>query len=92
MQDVRHPRAIGFGPPAEVADALRRRLDAVGVVHARVYDADERRYGVMGSVSVKGLRLGGELSRTLEASHLIAATTRGLDGVWRKRGDCLARV
>jgi hypothetical protein len=89
LDEVRHPRAVGFGTPAPVADALRRRLDAVGVVHARTYDADERRYGVAGSVSVKGIRLGGEISRTLEDSRLVAATTRGLDGVWRKRADCL---
>ena len=92
LDQVRHPRDVGFGTPAAVADALRRRLDAVGVVHARAYDADERRYGVSGSISVKGIRIGGELSRTLEDSHLIAATTRGLDGVWRKRADCLARA
>jgi hypothetical protein len=91
LEQVRHPRAVGFGSAA-VADALRRRLDAVAVVHARTYDADERRYGVAGSVSVEGIRLGGELSRTLEDSRLVAATTRGLDGVWRKRADCLARA
>jgi hypothetical protein len=92
LAQVRRPRKVGFGHPAAVADALRRRLDAVGVVHARTYDADERRYGVEGAVSVKGIRIGGELSRTLEDSHLVAATTRGLDGVWRRRADCLARV
>jgi hypothetical protein len=92
LEQLRHSRAAGFGPAVAVADALRRRLDAVGVVHARTYEADERRYGVAGSVSVHGLRIGGELSRTLEDSHLVAATTRGLDGVWRKRADCLARA
>ncbi|HEX7300961.1 MAG TPA: hypothetical protein VF257_18335 [Solirubrobacteraceae bacterium] len=92
LHQVSHPRAVSVGPPAAVTDALRRRLDAAGVVHARTYDADERRYGVAGAVSVKGIRIGGELSRTLEASHLVAATTRGLDGVWRKRADCLARA
>jgi hypothetical protein len=92
LEQVRHPRAVGFGPPAAVADALRRRLDAVAVVHARTYDADERRYGVAGSVSVEGVGIGGDLSRTLEDSRLVAATTRGLDGVWRKRADCLARA
>jgi hypothetical protein len=92
LERVRHPRSVGFGSPAAVADALRRRLDAVGVVHARTYDADERRYGVAGSVIVQGIRIGGELSRTLEDSHLVAATTRGLDGMWRKRTDCLARA
>ena len=91
MDQVRHPKGVDAASVA-IADALRRRLDTVGVVHARAYDADERRYGVAGSVSVKGIRLGGEVSRTLEDSRLVAATTRGLDGVWRKRADCLARA
>jgi len=91
MDQVRHPAAVDSASVA-IADALRRRLDAVGVVHARTYDADERRYGVDASVGVKGIRIGGQLSRTLEDSHLVAATTRGLDGVWRKRTDCLARA
>ena len=63
-----------------------------GVVHARTYDADERRYGIDGSVGVEGVQLGASLSRTLLDSHLVAAATRGLDGVWRVRGDCLERV
>jgi hypothetical protein len=91
MDQVRHPAAVDSASVA-IVDALRRRLDAVGVVHARTYDADERRYGVDASVGLKGIRIGGQLSRTLEDSHLVAATTRGLDGVWRKRTDCLARA
>jgi hypothetical protein len=91
MNQVRRPRPVDAASVA-IADALRRRLDAVGVVHARTYDADERRYGVDASIGIKGLRIGGEVSRTLEDSHLVAATTRGLDGVWRKRADCLAHA
>jgi hypothetical protein len=91
LAQVRHPDAVHTGEAVAIADALRRRLDAVGVVHARAYDADERRYGVAGSVGIDGLHLGGSLSRTLLDAHLVAATTRGLDGVWRKRADCLGR-
>jgi hypothetical protein len=91
MDQVRHPDAVDSASVA-IADALRRRLDAVGVVHARTYDADERRYGIDGSVGLKGIRIGGQVSRTLEDSNLVAATTRGLDGVWRKRADCLTRI
>jgi len=91
MDQVRHPKGVDAGSVA-IADALRRRLDTVGVVHARAYDADERRYGADGSIGVKGIRIGGQFSRTIEDSHLVAATTRGLDGVWRKRTDCLARA
>lgn len=85
---LRDPRAAG--PPA--ASALRQRLDAAAVVHARIYDADERRYGAEGSVGIEGLRVGAGASRTLEDSRLAGATTRGLDGVWRRRADCLARA
>ena len=80
------------GAAVAVAAALRRRLDEVGVVHARTYDADQRRYGIDGSVGVEGVQLGASLSRTLLDSHLVAAATRGLDGVWRVRHDCLERV
>ena len=62
------------------------------MVHARTYDADERRYGVDVSVGIDGVQLGGALSHTREDTHLVAATTRGLDGVWRVRGDCLGRA
>jgi hypothetical protein len=92
LDQVRHPDAVHTGAVVAIAAALRRRLDAVGVVHARTYDADERRYGVDGSVGVEGVQLGASLSRTLLDSHLVAAATRGLDGVWRTRRDCLRRV
>ena len=92
LDQVRHPDAVHTGAAVAVAAALRRRLDAVGVVHARTYDADERRYGIDGSVGVEGVQLGASLSRTLLDSHLVAAATRGLDGLWRTRRDCLARV
>jgi hypothetical protein len=92
LEQVRHPDVVHAGAAVAIAAALRRRLDAVGVVHARTYDADERRYGVDGSVGVEGVQLGASLSRTLLDAHLVAAATRGLDGVWRTRRDCLRRV
>lgn len=92
LEQVRHPNLVHGGAAVAVAAALRRRLDEVGVVHARAYDADQRRYGIDGSVGVEGVQLGASLSRTLLDSHLVAAATRGLDGVWRVRRDCLERV
>ena len=92
LEQVRHPNLVHGGAAVAVAAALRRRLDEVGVVHARTYDADQRRYGIDGSVGVEGVQLGASLSRTLLDSHLVAAATRGLDGVWRVRHDCLERV
>ncbi len=92
LEQVRDPAAVHTGAAVAIAAALRRRLDTVGVVHARTFDADERRYGIDGSVGVEGVQLGASLSRTLLDSRLVAAATRGLDGVWRVRGDCLARA
>jgi YD repeat-containing protein len=92
LEQVRRPDVVHAGAAVAVAAALRRRLDAVAVVHARTYDADQRRYGIDGVVGVEGIQLGASLSRTLLDSHLVAAATRGLDGVWRVRRDCLART
>jgi hypothetical protein len=92
LEQVRHHDALALGPAVAIATALRRRLDAEGIVHARTYAYDERRYGVDLSAAIGGVHVGGELSRTREDTRLVAATTRGLDGVWRRRGDCLARA
>jgi hypothetical protein len=92
LEQVRHPDAVALGSAVAISTALRARLDAAGVINARTYDADERRYGVDLSAAVDGVSIGGELSRTHEATRLVAATTRGIDGVWRTRTDCLRRV
>jgi hypothetical protein len=91
LRQVHDRDPAAFGDAVAVAAALRRRIDAVGVVHARTYDADERRYGVDVSAGIYGVRVGGAISRTREDTHLVAATTRGLDGVWRVRRDCLGQ-
>jgi hypothetical protein len=92
LRQVRHRDPAAFGDAVAVAAALRRRLDAVGVVHARTYDAEHRSYGVDVSAGIYGVQVGGALPRTRDDTHLVAATTRGLDGVWRVRGDCLRHV
>jgi hypothetical protein len=92
LEQVRHPSVVALGSAVAISTALRARLDAAGVINARTYDADERRYGVDLSAALDGVSIGGELSRTSEATRLVAATTRGIDGVWRTRTDCLARA
>jgi hypothetical protein len=87
LAQLRHPAT--FGPAIAIAAALRHRIDTDGIVHARAYDSDERRYGVDLGASFEGVSIGGELSHTREDTNLVAATTRGLDGVWRAREDCL---
>jgi hypothetical protein len=86
LAQVRHPR-LRLGDAVDVSAELARRLDAVGVVNVRVYAADTRRYGFDAQGSL-GIKLG--VSQTHEAirSRLLAAATRGLDGLWRARSDC----
>jgi hypothetical protein len=83
--------ARGGAPPwrsAAVGAALRDRFDRFGVVHARVYADDERRYGV--DLPRGGLPVELGLSKTFTTTRLLAAATRGIDGLWTRREDCLA--
>jgi hypothetical protein len=72
---------------ATLGAALRDRLDRLGVVHARVYGEDERRYGA--ELPRGGLPVDLGLSKTFTTSRLLAAATRGADGAWLRRQDCL---
>jgi hypothetical protein len=90
LEQVRHPR-LHVGDAVDVAAQLARRLDAVGVINVRAYDADVRRYGVDVGGSL-GVKLGARYDHDTTTSHLLAAATRGIDGRWRRRGDCLARA
>jgi hypothetical protein len=74
-----------------VSGALRARLDAAAVVHASTYEVDARRTALTGSAAV-GLRLAGSLEHSATTSRLLAAATRGIDGVWRTRTECVARA
>jgi hypothetical protein len=71
-----------------VAQALRRRIDERGTVEARVLD---RRHSE-DELSAHGA-LGGKIGATVRAerttSRLLAATSRGLDGKWLPRTDCV---
>ncbi len=73
------------------ARALAARLDAVGVEHVRTMAVDSSRLGVGEDVSF-GLRLGGSFDRTTIHQRLLDAATRGIDGVWRRRADCVGRT
>jgi hypothetical protein len=80
--------------PAALARAratLAARLDAHGIVDVRTYAIARAATGV--DVHVGGvLGVGGGVQDTTEHTRLIAATTRGLDGQWRRRQDCLKEV
>jgi hypothetical protein len=76
-----------LGHAVDVSARLRARLDAGAVVHASAYEVDASSLALTGSVAA-GLKLGGSFEHTVVASRLLAASTRGLDGVWRARAEC----
>jgi hypothetical protein len=90
FRQVRDP-AYRLGPAVSVSRALAARLAAAGTIDARTYMTEGSRAGVDGSVAV-GVRLGGSVVRGSESARLVAAATRGIDGLWRRRVDCLRRA
>jgi hypothetical protein len=78
-----------FGSRVAIARALAARLDAVGVEHVRTMAVDTTTLGAGGEIGA-GLRVGGSYDRITVHRRLLDAATRGLDGVWRRRSDCLA--
>jgi len=78
--------------PAAARDAaveLARRVRQQAVVDVRTYALDSASSGfdVRGGDGVAGLS--GAHESSTEKTRLIAARTRGLDGLWRRRDDCL---
>ncbi|MDP9344758.1 MAG: hypothetical protein M3P44_03370 [Actinomycetota bacterium] len=73
----------------DIARALGARLDAVGIEHVRTMAVQSTRTGAGGELGLGG-RLGGSYDRTTTRRRLLDAATRGIDGVWRRRPDCLA--
>jgi len=73
---------------ALASGTLARRLEDHAVVHARVYatDADVRgadaHVGAIGKVGIRG-------GKEVHTAKLLGAMTRGLDGTWRQRADCV---
>ncbi|WP_205699005.1 hypothetical protein [Conexibacter sp. SYSU D00693] len=82
---------LALRDPAAIGAALRRRLDEAAVVHARTYAVDDAERGGEVGASV-GVGLGVEGSHATSQARLLGAATRGLDGVWEARADCLAAV
>lgn len=69
--------------------ALRERLRSA-TVEARVHAIDEdRSHGGGVSGALAGLKVGGAAEHRRTRSHLVAAQSRGLDGQWLPRADCV---
>ena len=58
------------------------------VIDARTYAIDNDTSGLEGRVG-RGAQIGFEYEKRTEKARLVAATTRGIDGQWRVRDDCL---
>jgi hypothetical protein len=81
-----------IGAPAAASAALRRRIDESGTIEAQVIERDDSQDGLGVSVTVDGLQLGADLERDRSSTRLLAAVSRGLDGQWLPRDDCVARA
>lgn len=69
--------------------ALGEQLRSHASVDVRTYRLDSTASGAAGAVAL-GLRLGGELERTIDRASLLAAATRPPFGLWEPRLDCVA--
>jgi hypothetical protein len=77
--------------PKRLISALARfsqRIEEHAVVDARTYTVDRETWGAEGHAGVE-LKVGGKYEDSTEKARLVAATTRGIDGRWRVREDCL---
>jgi hypothetical protein len=86
-------RTPHFGPTATASQALRRRIDERGTVEARVLgrtvdDVNDHR----AELGIGKQRIGAHYHAQTERLQLLAAASRGLDGQWITREDCVARA
>jgi hypothetical protein len=83
-------RQTGFGDAVAASDALRLRLDERGTVEARVLDRAVTTAWSVGAHGRAGIQLGADVEREDMSLSLLAAQSRGLDGQWIAREDCVA--
>jgi hypothetical protein len=86
-------RVLAFPPRPAAAGAavaeLARRIDQGAVVDVRAYALDSTHDGFAANTGDGVRAIGGSHESSTENTRLIAARTRGLDGRWRSRSDCL---
>jgi hypothetical protein len=83
LKDPLHPARL-----ASATGALDRRIEEGAVVDARTYELDRSTLGFDGHAGVE-LKAGATYEKSTENARLVAATTRGIDGHWRARDECL---
>lgn len=79
-----------FADRVPVSDALRDRLDRSATIHTRTYATDHSSQDEGASIAA-GLKLGAQYETSTHTSRLLAALTRGPNGIWQERTDCVAR-
>jgi hypothetical protein len=74
---------------AAPSQALRRRIAERGTVEARILAERSRTDGGSFHVNLHTFELGGRAEVRQRSQQLLAATSRGLDGQWLPRTDCV---
>lgn len=77
-----------LGALARVSAALERRMEEAGTVQARTYELTAKSYGGSGHLA-GGLKIGGAFEHEDRTVRLLAAVSRGRDGQWTDRTDCV---
>jgi hypothetical protein len=89
VAQLRAPRPR-LGGLVDVPEALERALEERAVINARTYSMSGSSYGGELAGRVGGVGVGVDITaKETESAHLVAAMTRGADGGWRRRDDCL---
>jgi hypothetical protein len=70
--------------------ALRRRIDEHGTVQARILASQSKEQGASFDVTGGPVRFSADAQILQRSQQLLAATSRGLDGQWITRTDCVA--
>jgi hypothetical protein len=83
-------RGVHVGPPPALSQALRRHIEERGTIEARVLDQQLDATDVGGRVAL-GAEVGLGVHREHGSLRLVAAASRGLDGQWLRREDCVPR-
>jgi hypothetical protein len=74
---------------ARPSQALRRRIDERGTVEARVLEQRSSGDDKGARLVLGGVPVGGTAHVERRTQRLVAATSRGLDGQWLPRTDCV---
>jgi len=80
--------SVRFGGLAKASAELDRRLELDGTTQARTYAVDTKAYGAGGHLAA-AIKVGGDITREVVGSRLVAAVSRGRDGAWTRRTDCV---